>query len=181
MLESDVTNTNPNGKSVADAIARTRGTIRLTTETDRNHAQILIEEGLKSGYDLQEIVGLNQNGTYKTQNSDYNDLLNDDKLNVTQFEVDYSTGDIIFKVKTKQDGIKEFILPAASHYKAQNYNDLRNYATNINLINKQDLTSTIDPNIGAPDIFKTYDELKQYYINNMDDILLELLLPVCLG
>lgn len=175
MLKADVTNTDLNGKSVADGIARTRGTIRLTTETDRNHAQNLIEEGLKSGNNLQEVVGLNSDGTYKTQTLSYNKLLSDDKLNVTQFEVDYRTGDIIFKVKTKKDGIKEFILPSASHYKAQNYNDLINYAANINLINKQDLTSILDPNIGAPDMFKTYGELKQYYVNNMDDILLELL------
>lgn len=175
MLNSNVNNTNPDGKSVADGISRMRGTIRLTGETDRNHAQILIEEGLKSGENLKEVIGLNADGTYKTQSSKYDKLLTDDKLNVTQFEVDYRTGDIIFKVKTKKDGIKEFILPAASHYKAQNYNDLINYAANINLINKEDLTSAIDPNVEAPDIFKTYGDLKQYYINNMDDILLELL------
>lgn len=175
MLKSDVTNTDPNGKSVADGVSRMRGTIRITGETDRNHAQTLIEEGLKSGENLKEVIGLNADGTYKTQSSKYDKLLTDDKLNVTQFEVDYRTGDIVFKVNTKKDGIKEFILPAASHYKAQNYNDLINFATQINLINKEDLTSAIDPNSGAPDIFKTYGDLKQYYINNMDDMLLELL------
>ena len=178
MLTADATNTDPNkSQDVAktnDAIARFRGSVRVR-ESDRDNAQTVFEEGLGTSKTASRIIGLDSNGNYKTEPISYDKLLKDGKLNISHFEIDYSTGDIIAKIKTPKNGIQEFVLPASSLYNDSDYFILSSMAKDLNLASKKNPLDAIDSNLGAPSILSNYGELRKYYTGQMDDILLELL------
>lgn len=126
----------------ADVAGRNRGRI-ISDDKGFSTVQSYIETALINAKTVEEIEGLgeaegdNLNRRYRTNAKvKYEDLLDkDNKLNILSVNMDYQTGQRTFTVKTKK-GVREFLMPYSSTFKAGDQAQLESMATEIDGLNR---------------------------------------------